>query len=113
MTEVFNDVSAEGLARANQLSLEGQWVARGRGPGCEVYDGPDMLRVYTGVPSLSFNCVVRVQLTRLAVGVLGFVEPALIAKEDPQVVVSKYVVRVQLDRRAVGLHGLARTAARR
>lgn len=62
MTEVFNDVSAEGLARANQLSLEGQWVARGRGPGCEIYDGPDMLRVYTGVPSLSFNCVVRVQL---------------------------------------------------
>ncbi len=60
--EVFTDVSVEGLARANQLSLEGQWIARGGGPGCEVYDGPDLLRVSTGVPSLAFNCVVRVQL---------------------------------------------------
>jgi ribosomal protein S18 acetylase RimI-like enzyme len=35
----------------------------GRSPLAEIYDGPEMLRVFTGVPEVSFNSVLRAHLS--------------------------------------------------
>ena len=49
----------EEMGRASQASLEAQWVSRARAPGCEMLDRPELLRVFTGAPSQSLNCVTR------------------------------------------------------
>ena len=56
--EEEGDLSEE-MSRASQSSLEAQWVSRARAPGCEILDRPEILRVFTGAPSQSLNCVTR------------------------------------------------------
>ena len=53
-----SDLTGE-MCRASQASLEVQWVSRARAPGCEMLDRPEILRVFTGAPSQSLNCVTR------------------------------------------------------
>ena len=53
-----SDLSEE-MSRASQASLEAQWVSRAKGPGCEMLDRQEILRVFTGAPSQSLNCVTR------------------------------------------------------
>ncbi len=50
---------SEKMSRASQASLEAQWLSRARAPGCEMLDRPEILRVFTGAPSQSLNCVTR------------------------------------------------------
>ncbi len=49
----------EEMSRAGQASLEAQWISRAQGPACELLHRPEILRVFTGAPSQSLNCVVR------------------------------------------------------
>ena len=57
-TDETSELSGK-MSRASQASLEAQWVSRAQGPGCEMLDGPEILRVFTGAPSQSLNCVTR------------------------------------------------------
>ena len=56
--KVTSDLCEE-MSCASQASLEAQWVSRAQGPGCEMLDRPEILRVFTGAPSQSLNCVTR------------------------------------------------------
>ncbi len=62
MTLILTDTSLPALARAVEESRSEMIRNYGRAPVAELYDGPELLRVYTGVPEPFFNGVLRSRL---------------------------------------------------
>ena len=63
MSEIVQDLSTPALVRAIEANLCETWAYFGHWPQAEVYDGPDMLRVITGVPFPWCNGIFRTQLS--------------------------------------------------
>lgn len=63
MQQKLNDFSSTVLTSAIEESLREFWGNWGRAPQSELYDGPDMMRLYTGVPFAFCNGVICSQLS--------------------------------------------------
>ena len=62
MGEIVQDLSPPRLVEAIEANMFGFWVHLGRSPRFELYDGPDMIRLISDVPSPFCNNVLRAQL---------------------------------------------------
>lgn len=62
MAEILTDTSLASLARAVELSRSEMLRNYGRSPLAELSEGPDLVRVCTGVPHPFFNGVLRARL---------------------------------------------------
>lgn len=62
MDEVRSDFSPQALAAANEANMFEAYASLGRLSGNDLYDGPDHIRLYTGVPYPLFNGVFRARL---------------------------------------------------
>jgi predicted GNAT family acetyltransferase len=63
MQPKLNDFSSAVLISAIEESLREFWGNWGRAPQSELYNGPDMMRLYTGVPYAFCNGVICTQLS--------------------------------------------------
>lgn len=63
MPSILTDLSDPALTQAMEANLEESYVLLTRIAEAVVYDGPDMLRVCTGVPHFMVNGVVRIRLS--------------------------------------------------
>ncbi len=68
MNRILTDTSLPALARAVEWSRSEMLRNYGRSPLAETDDGPEMLRVYTGIPEPFFNGVLRARLAPERVG---------------------------------------------
>src|SRR5262249_1148933 len=62
MSEILQELSTPALVRAIEANLFAAWASFGHWPQVELYDGPDLMRVITGVPFPWCNGVFRAQL---------------------------------------------------
>jgi GNAT superfamily N-acetyltransferase len=67
MQAKLNDFSSTVLISAIEESLREFWGNWGRAPGSELYDGPELMRLYTGVPYAFCNGIVCSQLSSINV----------------------------------------------
>ena len=64
---MVEDLSATSVVPALEANMVAFWVAYGRAPGAELYEGEDLVRVVTGVSEPLFNGVFRTRLAPDAV----------------------------------------------
>src|SRR5262249_16490579 len=62
MSETLQELSTPALVRAIEANLFEAWAYFGHWPQAELYDGPDLMRVITGVPFPWCNGVFRAHL---------------------------------------------------
>ena len=63
MQPVLTDTSSEGMLSALQSDMRAAWASLGRGPNCELFEAPELTRLFTGIPLPIYNTVMSLDVS--------------------------------------------------